>query len=75
MTWRPQYHLCVQASGSYKGFLSATFAGTPGGSSGATCGKNDSWSWPVIDTVIVMGTGPVDGDSIVVQVRSLQAPQ
>lgn len=59
---------CLQASGSYKGFLSATFAGTPGGSSGATCGK-DTWSWPTIDTVIVMGVGPVDGDSIVIQVR------
>ena len=61
----------MQADGTYKGFLSVSFNGTPGGPQGATCGGgNDTWSWPVIDQIAVLGVGPVNGDSITVQVMA-----
>jgi len=61
----------MQADGTYKGFLSVSFSGTPGGPQGATCGGgNDPWNWPVIDQIAVLGVGPVNGDSITVQVRA-----
>ena len=60
----------MQGDGTYKGFLSVSFNGTPGGSQGASCGSgNDSWSWPVIDEISVLGVGAVNGDTITVQVR------
>ena len=60
----------MQSDGTYKGFMSVSFNGTPGGSQGASCGSgNDTWSWPVIDEISVLGVGPVNGDTITVQVR------
>lgn len=67
-THHPSCLFCMQPDGTYKGFLSVSFNGTPGGQQGATCG-DDSWSWPVIDEINVLGVGPVNGDSITVQVR------
>ncbi len=60
----------MQSDGTYKGFMSVSFNGTPGGSQGASCSSaDDSWSWPVIDQISVLGVGPVNGDTITVQVR------
>lgn len=64
----PVILLCSEQGGKYSGFLSAMFNGTPGGATGAGCGK-DAWSWPVLDTIILLGVGPVDTQSISVQVR------
>ena len=61
--------LWLQGDGTYKGFLTVSFNGTPGGASGASCGDaSQSWKWPVIDQIYVLGVGPVSGDSITVQV-------
>ena len=59
----------MQSDGTYKGFLSVNFNGTPGGSQGASCGSDNDWSWPVIDQISVLGVGAVNGDTIIVQVR------
>ena len=59
----------MQSDGTYKGFLSVNFNGTPGGSQGASCGSDNDWSWPVIDQISVLGVGAVNGDTITVQVR------
>lgn len=62
--------MCCTQSGKYNGFLTATYNGTPGGSSSAGCGK-DAWAWPILDTIIILGVGKVDIQSISVQVGPL----
>ena len=56
--------LDVQSNGAYKGFLTVSFNGTPGGSPGAVCSSNSSWSWPVIDQISVLGLGPIVNGSL-----------
>jgi hypothetical protein len=63
----------LQKSGGYKGFLTASFSGTPGGSPSTSCGQ-DSWEWPTVSTIILLGVGTVDNDSITVQVRLASYP-
>ena len=56
--------LDVQSNGTFKGFITVSFNGAPGGSPGAVCSSSNSWSWPIIDQINILGVGPIMNGSL-----------
>ena len=63
--------LDVQSNGTFKGFITVSFNGAPGGSLGAVCSSSNSWSWPVIDQISILGVGPIINGSLCAKARRL----
>ena len=56
-----------QTGGGTQGTFVVYWPGPPG--TGSTGGCSANVTWPILDTVIVLGVGPVDLSSVTVMVR------